>query len=121
MKPAPLIPHVPTATTTAAAEGADAAALVAAAAADSDESMYGSFPAVVLDPLIEHVREVVMASADLENMQRTLSNAWGMYCRTRPAPSVQSVRRARALGTEGVHPLLLALLPRTKYTHIEVR
>lgn len=99
----------------------DAAALAAAATCGPDaEHVYGTFPAVVLDPLIEHVREVVEAAADLEGMQRTLGNAYGMYCKTRPAPSAQSVRRAKQLSKEGVHPLLLALLPKTKYTHIEV-
>ena len=43
-----------------------------------------------------------------------------MYCKTRPQASAQSVRRARALTKEGVHPMLLALLPKTKYTQIEV-
>ncbi|GLI58727.1 hypothetical protein VaNZ11_000480 [Volvox africanus] len=114
VKPAPIVPEIPS----PAAEGADAAALVAAASG-SDESMYGSLPAVVIDPLIEHARELVASAADLECMQRTLANAWGMYCKTRPPPSAQSIRRARALEKEGVHPLLLTLLPRTKYTHIE--
>ncbi|GLC45028.1 hypothetical protein PLESTB_001460900 [Pleodorina starrii] len=116
VNPAPLVPQVPP----PGAEGADAAALVAAASAGSGgESVYGILPAVVLDPLIEHVREVVAAAADLDGAQRTLANAWSMYCKTRPPPSAQSVRRARALAKEGVHPLLLALLPRTKYTQIE--
>ncbi|KXZ47428.1 hypothetical protein GPECTOR_35g866 [Gonium pectorale] len=116
VKPAPLVPEV----APPAADGADAAALVAAAASasSSDESVYGTLPAVVLEPLIEHAREAVESSADLDGMQRTLANAWSMYCKTRPAPSVQSVRRARGLGREGPHPLLLALLPRTKYTHV---
>lgn len=58
------------------------------------------------------------ANAELSSAERTLSNAWGMYSRTRPAPSTQSVRRTRALPKEGVHPLLLALLPRSKYTSV---
>ncbi len=115
VKPAPLVPQV----SAAAAGATDAAPLVAAASAS--ESLYGTLPAVILDPLIEHAREVVEASADLDGMQRTLMNAWSMYCKTRPPPSVQSVRRARELPKEGVHPLLLALLPKTKYTQIEVR
>lgn len=60
----------------------------------------------------------VQANAELSSAERTLSNAWGMYSRTRPAPSNQSVRRTRQLAKEGVHPLLLALLPRSKYTSI---
>lgn len=74
VKPAPLVPDMPA--PGSAAEGADAAALAAAATSSSSESVYGSLPAVVLDPLIEHVREQVQASADLEGMLRTLTNAW---------------------------------------------
>ncbi|KAG2491301.1 hypothetical protein HYH03_010307 [Edaphochlamys debaryana] len=123
VKPAPLIPEIPSGPLPA---GADAASLTAstsaaaaAAAGRAPESVYGTLPAVVLDPLIEHVREVIQSSADLDGMGRTLNNAWGMYCKTRPQASAQSVRRARALSKEGVHPLLLQLLPRTRYTQIE--
>ncbi|GFR43623.1 hypothetical protein Agub_g4722, partial [Astrephomene gubernaculifera] len=116
VKPAPLVPEVKP---EGMEGGAADAASLAAAATSAEESLYGGFPAVVLDPLIEHARELVAAAADLEGMQRTLANAWGMYCKTRPQASAQSVRRARGLEKEGVHPLLLALLPKTKYTQIE--
>jgi hypothetical protein len=41
-------------------------------------------------------------------MGRSLSNAYGLYLKTRPAASSESVRRSKALAPEGCHPLLLA-------------
>jgi hypothetical protein len=45
---------------------------------------------------------------DLAGMGRSLSNAYGLYLKTRPAASSESARRSKALAPEGCHPLLLA-------------
>lgn len=116
VKPAPTVPEVPPPGSDRGDPRSDPSAAIVP---PSDESLYGAVPAMVLGPLVEHVREVIDGCADLETMQTTLANAWGMYCRTRPPPSSQSVKRAKALAAEGAHPLLLRLLPRTKYTAVE--
>lgn len=69
---------------------------------------YGTFPSLLLDPLIEHILDLVGAKQDLTGMQRSLSNAYSLYLKTRPAASSESVRRAKQLQPEGCHPLLLA-------------
>lgn len=86
-----------------------------------DSSLLGTFPAAVLDPLIEHLLELVAATPELEGMQRSLRNAYGLYLKTRPAASSESVRRAKALQAEGPHPLLLAQIPEGKYSSLQVR
>lgn len=45
-------------------------------------------------------------------MTRSLGNAFSLYLKTRPAASSESVRRAKGLGAEGGHPLLLAAVQR---------
>jgi hypothetical protein len=65
--------------------------------------------------------EVVEAAPELDGMQRSLRNAYGLYLKTRPAASSESVRRAKALQAEGPHPLLLAQIPEGKYSSLQVR
>lgn len=52
--------------------------------------------------------------------QQTITNAYGLYLRTRPTASPQSVKRAKELPFGGLHPTLLAALPKTKYTNARV-
>lgn len=80
------------------------------------DSVYGSFPPAVLDPLIEHLKDAVESNTDLEGAQRSLSNAFTLYCKTRPAASTESSRRAKSMPPEGMHPLLAARTPRTRMT-----
>jgi hypothetical protein len=61
-----------------------------------------------LDPLIEHILDLVGSKQDLAGMQRSLSNSYSLYLKTRPSASSESVRRAKQLQPEGCHPLLLA-------------
>lgn len=83
--------------------------------------MIGSFPPVILEPIQDHLRQVIDATQDLYGAQRSLHNAYGLYLKTRPAASSESVKRARALGSEGPHPALLARLPAGKLANVEVR
>lgn len=48
-------------------------------------SHYGTFPSLLLDPLIEHIRDVVEAKQDLAGMGRSLANAYTLYLKTRPS------------------------------------
>lgn len=70
-------------------------------------SQYGSFPALLLDPLIERVRELVAQKQDLQGLGRSLANAYTLYLKSRPPASAESSKRAKGLATEGPHPLLL--------------
>ncbi|KIZ06170.1 hypothetical protein MNEG_1790 [Monoraphidium neglectum] len=108
----------------AAPEAPDAAAVEAARAdggADAAEgkSVFGSFPAAILEPLQDHLRAAVDAAGDLASVQRTLQNAYSLYLKTRPAASSESVKRAKGLPKEGPHPMLLGKLPATRRGNLQ--
>ena len=92
-----------------------AAAAGAAAAADPETSVYGSFPLVSLESAGEHVRELLAHSSDLQAQLRYATNASKLYRKTRPAPSPESVRRAKGLPAEGIHPTLAGSVPSTAF------
>ena len=62
----------------------------------------------------ERVRDIVAGASELQAQQRSCSNAWNLYKRTRPAASPESAARARTLAAPGPHPLLAAAC--TAYT-----
>ena len=92
-----------------------AAAAGAAESADLETSVYGSFPLVSLETAGEHARELVAHSSDLQAQHRYAANAFKLYRKTRPAASPESVRRAKGLVTEGIHPVLAASVPSTAF------
>jgi hypothetical protein len=59
---------------------------------------------MVLEPLVDHLREVVGKYAELEGAQRSVDNAFKLYVKTRPTASSESSRRARQLPREGAPP-----------------
>jgi ATP-dependent RNA helicase DDX54/DBP10 len=69
------------------------------------------FLQVVLSPITEHVKSLESSASELCGMRRSLTNAFNLYLRTRPAASPESTKRARALPQDGVHPLMVACLP----------
>ena len=112
MEPAAAIPDI---------EAAKAAAAKAALMPPgNDHSVYGYVPASLLGPMVEYTRELVRSHAELECAGNTLDNAFGLYLKTRPPASTQSARRAKMLAAEGMSPLLLARMPKTKYTDVQV-
>lgn len=74
-----------------------------------------------LDDSIEHAREAIGSSHDLQGMQKAVSNAFGLYKRTRPPAAPESVARARGLPKEGIHPMLAAKVPVTAGTGLEAQ
>lgn len=84
-------------------------------------SHYGTFPSLLLDSLIEHIRDVTEAKQDLAGMGRSLTNAYALYLKTRPAASSESVRRAKQLQPEGCHPLLLAAVKHKSGGHVDMQ
>jgi ATP-dependent RNA helicase DDX54/DBP10 len=72
------------------------------------EDVYGAYPQALLDTEVERLREWVAESADLTNLVKTSSRAYGLYLKTRPGASVESCARVKALAREGVHPRLAA-------------
>ncbi len=70
---------------------------------------------VSLESSGEHVRELVAHSTDLQAQQRYAVNAFKLYRKTRPAAAPESVKRAKGLATEGIHPVLAASVPSTSF------
>ncbi|KAL5714611.1 RNA helicase [Ranunculus cassubicifolius] len=69
------------------------------------ETVYGRFPQIILDRFSDSVREIIDGSTDLLTLQKTCENAFRLYSKTKPLPSKESIRRAKALPREGLHPL----------------
>ena len=70
---------------------------------------------VSLESCGEHARELVAHSTDLQAQQRYATNAFKLYRKTRPAPAPESVKRAKGLAQEGIHPVLAASVPSTAF------
>lgn len=74
------------------------------------ETIYGRFPQTVIDLVSDRVREIIDSSADLNSLQRTCTNAFRLYSKTKPLPSKESIRRGKDLPREGLHPMFKNVL-----------
>ncbi|XP_018851376.2 putative DEAD-box ATP-dependent RNA helicase 29 isoform X1 [Juglans regia] len=74
------------------------------------ETVYGRFPQTVIDLVSDRVREVIDSSAELTYMLRTCTNAFRLYSKTKPLPSKESIRRAKDLPCEGLHPIFRSIM-----------
>lgn len=74
------------------------------------ETIYGRFPQTVIDLVSDRVREIIDTSAELEALQRTCTNAFRLYSKTKPLPSKESIRRVKDLPREGLHPIFKNVL-----------
>eukprot|EP01018_Ginkgo_biloba_P000650 Gb_13284 [translate_table: standard] len=72
-------------------------------AMEKGESVYGRFPQSVLDLVSERVRELIDGCTELTTLQKTCTNAFRLYSKTKPSPSMESVKRAKSLPREGLH------------------
>lgn len=68
------------------------------------ETVYGRFPQTLIDLVSDRVREVISSSAELTLLQRTCTNAFRLYSKTKPLPSKESIKRSKDLPREGLHP-----------------
>ncbi|KAJ9675112.1 hypothetical protein PVL29_024167 [Vitis rotundifolia] len=68
-------------------------------------TVYGRLPQTVIDLVSDRVREIVDSSAELAYLQKTCTNAFRLYSKTKPLPSRESIRRAKDLPREGLHPI----------------
>lgn len=76
----------------------------------SGETVYGRLPQTVIDLASDRIRETIDSSADLISLQKTCSNAFRMYSKSKPLPSKESIRRAKDLPREGLHPIFKNIL-----------
>lgn len=73
-------------------------------------TVYGRLPQTVIDLVSDRVRELVDSSAELASLQKACTNAFRLYSKTKPLPSRESIRRAKDLPREGLHPIFKNVL-----------
>ena len=69
----------------------------------------GAWPDALLDEALARERELSARHASLAALEQPMQNAFGLYKRTRPPASTESLPRSRTLPPPGPHPELLAL------------
>nr|XP_017247102.1 PREDICTED: putative DEAD-box ATP-dependent RNA helicase 29 [Daucus carota subsp. sativus] len=74
------------------------------------ETVYGRFPQTVLDLYADRVRELLDSSTELHSLERPCTKAFRLYYKTKAKPSKESVRRAKKLPREGLHPIFKSSL-----------
>lgn len=74
------------------------------------ETVYGRFPQTVIDLVSDRVREIIDSSSELNSLQKACTNAFRLYSKTKPSPSSESIRRAKELPREGLHPIFKNIL-----------
>ncbi|KAH1096779.1 hypothetical protein J1N35_013700 [Gossypium stocksii] len=74
------------------------------------ESVYGRFPQNIIDLISDRVRDMIDSSAELNNLQRTCTNAFRLYSKTKPLPARESIKRSKDLPREGLHPIFRNVL-----------
>ncbi|KAL9666386.1 hypothetical protein QQ045_000716 [Rhodiola kirilowii] len=74
------------------------------------DTIYGRFPQTALDLISDRLRDTIDSSAELYALQVTCNRAFRLYSKTKPAPSKESIKRAKTLPREGLHPMFKKLL-----------
>ncbi|KAL6079659.1 ATP-dependent RNA helicase DDX54 [Balamuthia mandrillaris] len=66
---------------------------------------YGNVPSYLLESQIDFTRQCHSIHSDLESLHKVVQNAYKQYAKTRPTPSAESVKRAKELPCDNLHPL----------------
>ncbi|CAL5417524.1 unnamed protein product [Camellia sinensis] len=74
------------------------------------DTVYGRFPQTVIDLVSDRVREIIDSSAELTSLLKASTNAFRLYSKTKPLPARESIRRAKDLPREGLHPIFKNVL-----------
>ncbi|KAI9185728.1 hypothetical protein LWI28_010155 [Acer negundo] len=74
------------------------------------ETVYRHFPQTVLDLVLDRIRETIALSGELISLQKACTNAFRLYSKTKPSPSKESIKRAKDLSHEELHPILKNVL-----------
>lgn len=80
------------------------------------ETVYGRFPQSVIDLVSDRVREIINGCTELITLQKTCTNAFRIYTKTKATPSNESIRRTKDLPREGMHPMFRSLLGSNELT-----
>ncbi|KAK1361364.1 Hydrolase [Heracleum sosnowskyi] len=75
----------------------------------SGETVYGRFPQTIIDSYTDVVRVLLESSTELHSLERPCAKAFSLYYKTKAKPSKKSVRRAKKLPRDGLHPIFKSL------------
>lgn len=73
-------------------------------------TIFGRFPQSLIDLGSDRIRDIIDSSAELYALEKSCTNAFRLYSKTKPLPSKESIRRARDLIREGLHPIFQNVL-----------
>lgn len=73
-------------------------------------TIYGRFPQALIDLGSDRIRDIIDSSAELYALEKSCTNAFRLYSKTKPLPSKESIRRAKDLSREGLHPIFQNVL-----------
>ncbi|XP_031473298.1 putative DEAD-box ATP-dependent RNA helicase 29 [Nymphaea colorata] len=74
-------------------------------AIEGGETVYGRFPQNALELISDKVRQIVDGCAELTSLEKSSINGFKLYSKTKPLPSRESIKRAKDLPREGLHPV----------------
>ncbi|KAF8103185.1 hypothetical protein N665_0188s0136 [Sinapis alba] len=76
----------------------------------SGVTVYGRFPQKTIDLIFNKIQEMIDSSAELDSLEKTSRKAFRLYTSTKPSPSKESIRRAKKLPREGLHPMFKSII-----------
>ncbi|GJR02334.1 putative DEAD-box ATP-dependent RNA helicase 29 isoform X2 [Tanacetum coccineum] len=79
-------------------------------AMSNGESVYGRFPQTAIDLVADRVREILDSSTELDCLVRPCERAFRLYTKTKEKPSRESMKRAKNMPREGLHPMFIKAL-----------
>lgn len=74
------------------------------------ETVFGRFPQTGLDLVADRVREILDSSTELDCLVRPCERAFRLYMKTKEKPSRESIKRAKNMPREGLHPMFIKQL-----------
>ncbi|KAI3512427.1 hypothetical protein L1887_19743 [Cichorium endivia] len=74
------------------------------------ETVFGRFPQTGIDLVADRVREILDSSTELDCLVRPCERAFRLYMKTKEKPSRESIKRAKNMPREGLHPMFVKQL-----------
>ncbi|XP_071730948.1 putative DEAD-box ATP-dependent RNA helicase 29 [Rutidosis leptorrhynchoides] len=73
-------------------------------------TVFGRFPQTAIDLVADRVREILDSSTELDCLIRPCERAFRLYIKTKEKPSTESIKRAKSMPREGLHPMFMKIL-----------
>ncbi|KAL4560146.1 hypothetical protein LXL04_032295 [Taraxacum kok-saghyz] len=71
------------------------------------ETVFGRFPQTAIDLVADRVREILDSNTELDCLVRPCERAFRLYMKTKEKPSRESIKRAKNMPREGLHPMFV--------------